>query len=174
METTQKPHFGYVLFCFVMFFAAIGTEFYTVHLFRLAQEVQSWPKTTGVVVQSEIKETINDFTALVDYTYEVDGKSYSSSQIRVRGTTSKSESEAMSFVKKYPVGAEVTVYYLKSDPTKAYLEAGLEVAHYVMIISPVVFTLIMGAGFFELLKMRRQHDAQFGDRDAMSEDHSGV
>ncbi len=174
METTQKPHIGYVLFTFVVFFGAIATEFHTVHLFRLAQEIQTWPKTTGVVVQSEVKETINDFTSLVVYKYEVGGKSYSSSEIRVRGTTFKSESEARSFVKKYPAGTEVSVFYQERDPTKAYLEAGLESAHYVMIISPVVFTLIMGAGFFELLKMRRQYDEQFGDRNTLSADHSGL
>ena len=174
METTQKPHFGYVLFTFVMCIGGICTEFYTVQLFRLAQEVQSWPKAKGVVVQSEIKETINDFTALVVYKYDVGGKSDSSSEIRVRGTTFKSQSEAMSFVKKYPVGAEVSVFYLESDPKKAYLEAGLEAAHYVMIVSPVVYALVMGVGFFELLKMRRRHDEQFGDRDAKLADHSGL
>jgi hypothetical protein len=174
MEKPEKPHFGYVLFSFLMCIGGIATEFHTVHLFQLAQEIQTWPKTTGLVVQSEIKETINDYTARVVYTYEVGGKSYSSSEIRVRGTTSKSESEAMSFVRKYPVGAEVSVFYLESDPTKAYLEAGLEAAHYVMIISPVVCSLVMGLAFFALIQMRRQHNDQSEDRDAILADHSGL
>lgn len=153
-EQTEKPHIALIVFCFVMCIGSVGTEFYTINLFRRAREIESWPTTKGIIQGSEVDASPSGYTARITYSYKVEDKTFLSSEVRVKGTTSKYESDAKAFVKRFPLHAEVIVYYQKSDPTIAYLEAGVHFVDYVILVTPIVYGLIMGAGFVGLIHMR--------------------
>jgi hypothetical protein len=88
--------------------------------------VMQWPSVTGVVVRSEVKvrRTSDDHTEYPDisYTYEVMGKSYRCKQIMPGGEIGGIN--VTSTLERYPVGAQVTVYYDPRNPKDAVLEQG--------------------------------------------------
>ncbi len=127
-------------------------------LFVRTLSVESWPTTEGVVKRSEQKSRFSgrlDYAARVEYQFAVDGKVYSSTQIRTRGTSTRHEFDSADVVKRYPVGRKVSVYFNPDAPQEAYLEAGADFINYVLIISPAVFALLFGIGFIDCIRLSR-------------------
>lgn len=101
------------------------------------RRVKRWPETTGKVVASRVQSRRNeqgdpgyDFhdtevtnEPFVQYEYAVGSQKYRCSRIDIGEKTSGFELEAI--LDRYPVGAEVTVYYNPADPSKAMLERDL-------------------------------------------------
>lgn len=88
--------------------------------------VTQWPSVTGTVVKSEVKvrKTSEDYTEYPDitYTYEVMGKAYRCKQILPGGEIGGMD--VQSTLKRYPMDAQVTVYYDPHNPKDAVLEQG--------------------------------------------------
>ena len=139
-----------VLIAFSMLFlsvAAVGVEFLTVGMFFKAQAAKSWPQAPGTITKSEVvrKDMAKiKYLADVQYTYTVDDKKYDGDVVRLRGNTKDSKGAAGKIVNKYPVEAEVEVFYDEDDPSDAMLEPGADFVSYVIMISPLVFAAIFG------------------------------
>jgi len=91
---------------------------------------KTWARTKGEIVASEVvaegshtDDDDTDCTAVVRYRYAVDGKTYDSDRIAFgeRGHTMRML--ASQVVAKYPVGAQVDVFYNPKRPSSAVLEA---------------------------------------------------
>ncbi len=105
-------------------------------------EAMSWPTTPGQVTRSFLKaETIevstrssngirgsaleDTYTALVDYTFEVNGQAFKGDRISaIRSGTQSDRASVEEKLKQYPVGKSVTVSYNPSDPEQCLLEPG--------------------------------------------------
>ena len=88
---------------------------------------QSWPSTTGEVIKSRVQVSGGDLTTVspyILYKYQVGGMDFSGTQIRAGDQyyNAYNSIESYDVVDKYPVGAQVTVYYNPKDPTQAALE----------------------------------------------------
>ena len=88
---------------------------------------QSWPSTPGEVIKSRVQVSGGDHTTVspyILYNYQVGGMDISGTQIRAGDQFYESHSTQQSYdlIDKYPVGAQVTVYYNPKDPTQAALE----------------------------------------------------
>ena len=88
---------------------------------------QNWSSTTGKVITSRVEVTGGDHTTVsphIVYQYNVYSNEYSNSQIKVGDTFISSYTSRQSYdtVDKYPVGAEVTVYYDPENPQQSALE----------------------------------------------------
>lgn len=135
--------------------ASVGcfaTEAMTVKLFLQAREVTEWPTAHGLVLRSQLVSQFEGVTihkANVEYEFSVDGRSFRSHSVRTRGTESKRRFDIQSVVDRYPVDAEVTVYYSPSDPGISYLEAGPDWIDYLIIITPVFFGVTFGWAFHD-------------------------
>lgn len=101
---------------------------------REVRGAQSWQRTTGRVTRSEVRaqkrRDMDEFEKtrslpFVGYEYVVDGKRFSGNRISLAEIIPESDIE--STLDRYPVGAEVTVYYDPADPRKAVLERDLPV-----------------------------------------------
>jgi len=114
----------------------------------LVRAIQSrgWPRTPGKVIESKVERSATSsesgsesyrYSPLVRYTYAVEGKTLESKQIAV-GVISGSEAGAEAVVAKYPVNAQVTVYYHPGRPYLAVLEPG-------RFVLPLVAALVSGA-----------------------------
>lgn len=87
-------------------------------------EVSQWPSTMGSVVMSTVerRSTSDGYTdyPVVQYSYQVVGQSYQSTKRapgpEVGGTG------ARGIVAKYPVGAQVMVFYNPQNPSDAVIE----------------------------------------------------
>src|SRR5262245_3109950 len=107
--------------------ACIGTEIFTVGIWLEAWRVGAWPTTTGIVTRSDFVsslegpfESMGQFTADIEYTFDVDGKTFSSTSVRCRGETNSKSGDIHALVRRYPVGSAVNVYYEKENPSNSY------------------------------------------------------
>jgi hypothetical protein len=79
----------------------------------------------------------------IRYSYPVDGREHESSQINFWGVVGGSQSAAERTTRRYPQGAQVTVYYNPQDPHEAVLDRAF--SPLVLILPPVgVFLIASG------------------------------
>lgn len=147
--TDSAKSVGGIILAIVGLVVCICVEVATVQLFLKAKEVESWPTTQGTIVRSEMAVMLDNYKVHIEYVYQVDGKSYRSPEVRTRGTAGKHRSDVAPLILKYPVGQEVQVYYNPANPSDAYLEPGVDVVNYIIIVSPVLFGLLALAYLFD-------------------------
>ena len=119
---------------------------------------KEWPTTDGVITRSEPLHMVTNKKGdplyplvSMQYTYSVDGQSYSSSRIffvknmlglNVFGNYTQN------ILSKYPAGKTVKVTYQPSDPQNAALESGLTKISYIKL--PIGW-LVLNFGIFSLI-----------------------
>lgn len=93
------------------------------------QSAQSWPGTMGVVTMStlQIRRSSNNSRSevpVVGYQYQVDGQSYTGGTIKAgeQYFNVRLWGEAQKVIDRYPVGAQVMVYYNPANPAESALE----------------------------------------------------
>jgi len=92
------------------------------------QAAQSWTSTMGTVLMSSVQSrrsgrSISVYPVVV-YRYEVDGKPYQGQTIRAgeQFFNVRIIGQAQETVNRYPVGAQVMVYYDPANPAESALE----------------------------------------------------
>jgi len=119
---------------------------------KLANASKAWPSTPGRIATSLVREyesTDNDqvntrvtYTAEVEYDYLVEGEVLRGNRVQF-GLGGSSNSKAIrEIVNRYPVGAEVDVYYDPAKPSQCTLEQ--------KAAGSVAFFLIIGTLFLIL------------------------
>ena len=93
----------------------------------LREAARNWSSTTGKVVTSRVEVSGGDHTTVsphIVFQYTVYGREYTGSQIKAGDAhwASYTSRDAYDTVDKYPVGAEVSVYYDPEDPQQSALE----------------------------------------------------
>ncbi|HSL31612.1 MAG TPA: DUF3592 domain-containing protein [Anaerolineales bacterium] len=88
----------------------------------------AWPSTLGTVEESRIQMRSNSDGGrtsypLVRYSYQVMGRPYQSQKIMPGMDVGGSGAQKV--VARYPVGAQVMVYYNPENPSEALLERGV-------------------------------------------------
>jgi hypothetical protein len=89
---------------------------------RLAKESTAWPAVPGVVTASERIKKAWRTQPRVTYSYSVDGKTYSSSQVSFGAMVPSKDTEPT--LARYPLHQTVLVHYRPGNPLVAVLEAG--------------------------------------------------
>jgi hypothetical protein len=97
---------------------------------RTPAKSNDWPTTSGQVLASTIQYRRSGGSRsaypLVMYAYQVEGRTYQSQRIYFGGVVGGSVMAGL--VKKYPVGAQVPVYYNPQNPADAVLERSIPMA----------------------------------------------
>lgn len=101
----------------------------------------------AVVVRSEIQVADGRRTRVLDYRYRWDGRELESRRFRANPGRSEREDDALDSVRRYPVGARITVYVNPLNPEDAAVRPGFRgsTLYAAMFLTP--FNLIM-AGFW--------------------------
>ncbi len=114
---------------FVLIFGGLGYWFYkrSKQASAVRAASQSWHQTTGVVITSRVEVSGGETTSVsprVIFQYVVGAQTYQSDQIRAGDHLLKvsSSGDAYNTVDKYPVGAQVVVFYNPAQPAQACLE----------------------------------------------------
>jgi len=124
------------------------------YFMRHAAAVRRWPQATGTIVLSRIEEfTIRhdrprrtmrgrrtlhrSYMPVVEYTYSVGGRDYSSRSIWPSTEVSGDRKYAERIAARYPVGKIVFVYYDPADPKHAGLETGSSM-HWFLLLAAAV------------------------------------
>ena len=92
---------------------------------RCSQQTKQWPTTAGVIEESKPGSEHDDLLPHIVYRYETDGQALRSSFEFPSGTHPMPEF-VQAYLKKYPVGVEVTVYYNPQQPQQSTLEPGAQ------------------------------------------------
>lgn len=115
--------------CTIVPFALIGWWIYTLYKKRevIRQSAMNWRATTGRVLKSRVEVSGGETTTvhpMVLYAYEVNGRTYQSSQMRPGDSVMRmsSSQDAYATVDRYPEGAIVQIYYNPDNPQEAALE----------------------------------------------------
>jgi len=92
------------------------------------QSAQDWPGTMGVVTMStiQIRHTgkSRSEVPVVGYQYQVDGQTYTNGTIKAgeQYFSVRLYGDAQKTIQRYPVGAQVMVYYNPVNPAESALE----------------------------------------------------
>lgn len=110
----------------------IGLTFLGYVKIKNAKDAMKWPVTFGIITSSRLAGGISYYPSL-SYEYMVDSVVYSSNSISNINFTSKNEGVVAEFLKKYPLGSETKVYYDSSEPSKAFLEPGINNGNIILL-----------------------------------------
>jgi hypothetical protein len=114
--------------------------------FIRAYRSSSWPRSEAVISGSGVKKSFSDgetmYEADIEYEYRVADVRYRGDRIRAGKTPTKSWEASRDFAKRFPVGAEMPVYYNPDRPADSYLFVGPDLMHYVDVVLPLCFWLI--------------------------------
>ena len=148
---------GVGIFLLLFGFAMAG---FGVWFIREAGQAQSWPEVTGKVINVSIKSrrsrssNTRQYHAVVTYSYNVEGKSFTSSRYRLGDGPNtgnfNSREKARKHSEQWKAGDAVKVYYNPESPDSAVLAAEASWGVYV----PSVLGGLCAILGFVLLKLK--------------------
>ncbi len=143
-----------------------GLAFYFISLpdLKLAQESEDWPVTRGTVTSAELVRVESGrstdrkvtYRPEVKYTYQIEGKVFSASNIVVTTGTSYSYRIAGRILSEYPQGTVVDVYYRPEDPAFAILKPGIRISEVLVAGFMLLFVILGLLILFNILKASPQ------------------
>lgn len=113
----------------------------------------SWPETTAKIMRSEVTKkgckSRRDFNPLVIYSYQVGGKEFQSKRFKIMiDARCRHLDETRSYLKGYPVGGSLKVYYNPQHPEKALVFREKPfIFWYIMVGVLWVMGLVFGVSF---------------------------
>jgi len=151
------PKAGNAEFAVFTFGFGLAALLFFLGMRRIAQQAAGWPTARGTVAHSGVESyrktengrTTTLYRPVVEYTYEVRGRSYRSNQIMLMAQTSGMQGYAEKIAGKYPAGSAVTVHYDPANPGNAALENPRGTVWFPLIIAVAAFALsVWQAGLF--------------------------
>ncbi len=130
--------------------AANGALFHVMaHQYRSA----SHPSTSGLITRSEVVRVgKNSHGFEVRYTYEVQGVAYESTRYRYAAWGSSNKGRVEDFARRFPVGAQVPVFYDPESPGEAVLITGVDGMYLFLLMFLNVFNMGMLMWVRQLLR----------------------
>ncbi len=135
----------YALILWLFLLAGIGVTVWGWRIIATARRTRRWPQVEGVIERSEPSSAKDDLLPYILFSYSVAGQHYRCPLEFPSGTTPTPEFSA-SYVKRYPPGAKVTVFYNPDKREQATLEPGMRQGDW-MIFALGVITIIGGTLF---------------------------
>ncbi len=138
---------------FPLIFLVVGATvaFFGIRSLLHARESSHWPTTQGKIVVSKIKTSQSSgkhssttYSAGIEYTFQVDKKTYTGDSVAYGDYGSSNRSHASGIVAQYPVGKQVTVHYMPGKPDECVLEPGVKFQAWILPIFGSVFALFGG------------------------------
>ena len=130
------------LFIIAGFIAALWGWF----IIAKARKTRRWPVVEGAIEQFAPTSEANDLLPYILFSYTVDARTYQR-VFEFPGGTNPSPELATSYIRKYPIGAKVPVYYNPDQPDQATLEPGLNRGDWMI---PVLGIAAIAFGIFAL------------------------
>jgi hypothetical protein len=128
-------------------------------------ESRQWPSVQGQISKSHIDRQLKNrsdstgsstrYVARIGYTYMIDGKTYHCDTIGFGKSecSNQKRGKTVKYLKQYPKGKPVTVYYNPADPHSAVLKNGITGGALLILSMGLLFLL---AGFAFLIALYNQ------------------
>ena len=92
--------------------------------YRKTAAVKQWPSTMGIVFKTAVERRLSRRHyvnyAIVKYSYQVGERTYQNAKVSLGSAASGKDAKRV--VARYPVGAQVMVFYNPQNPSEAVLE----------------------------------------------------
>ncbi len=111
----------YIIILAIVTVSGIAISIWGWQILKASQKSRNWPSVDGVIEESTPDSVEDDLLPHIVYHYQVNGNNLRSSFQFPSGTNPLPEF-AQAYVKKYPVGANVKVYYNPENPQQSTLE----------------------------------------------------
>ncbi|MCA9073305.1 MAG: DUF3592 domain-containing protein [Planctomycetaceae bacterium] len=148
----SQTYFELVIKTLLGLFFVLGMPFgiySTIKNVNQGRASSNWTETTVTVVKSEVVTNHSgrriSYNPSVKYTYEHNGKTYSSSRIAFQNAAAGLRGSAEDVCAKYSVGSKHTGYFDPENPEEAVLETGVSFWGYALLLLPPILLL---AGIF--------------------------
>ena len=138
----------------ILLIAGLILQYLSSDMMIKGEESLKWPKTTGIVIESELARSQDDkgsemYSPRVNVKYNVNGNEYQTSQINISPQYSTSNlTSVRNIITKYSKGKNVDVYYNEIVPTEAVLETGVstlaKILHYSAYILFILALIMLG------------------------------
>jgi len=115
----------YLIILTLVTLGGIGISIWGWQILRSSQKVRNWPSVEGIIEESEPSSEQDDLLPHIVYGYEVDGQTLHSNFEFPSGTQPLPEF-SQAYVKKYPLGAKVQVFYNPQQTSHSTLEPGAQ------------------------------------------------
>ena len=148
-EKSQVEKGGSFTVFIILLIAGLILQYLSSDMMIKGEESLKWPKTTGIVIESELARSQDDkgsemYSPRVNVKYNVNGNEYQTSQINISPQYSTSNSSSVrNIIAKYSKGKNVDVYYNDIVPTEAVLEPGVSTLAKFLHYSAYILALIM-------------------------------
>lgn len=167
---------AYVVPCCILFGGLAGLWISTGYLID-AYSSAAWPRATGTIVRSELGSESDSrrstdrthYWPEVDYEYNVDGKTFLSSNVTLDGLRSgphvgTGEAQAQVVLARYPIDAQVDVHYDPDHPERAALQTGVSLGSLFVPIFALVLTVMGSVWLKSMLFSRPGEDEQWSGK----------
>ena len=145
------PKAGNAEFAVFAFGFGLAALLFFLGMRRIAQQASGWPSARGSVAHSGVESyqtrmrsdgpMTTLYRPVVEYTYDVRGRSYQSNQIMLVAQTSGMQSYAEKIAKKYPAGSAVIGHFDPANPGNAALENPRGTVWFPLMIAVAAFAL---------------------------------
>lgn len=125
-----------------------------------AEASLAWPTAPGQIRRAELRETeihtgrsaIRAYKALIQYEYQVDGRTYRADRLQFGYQPSPAAQVAHQWLERYPVERAVQIVYDPQQPDRATLEPGsLGKTELVALKAQRVYQFLSGLGWVVLI-----------------------
>lgn len=129
-----------------------------VWLWRTGQVRRRWPSVRGTVIAGRIRRDVSGdgddetvtYVPMVEYRYEINSRSYTSSGIGFVEAACGSSGRAEKVLARYPAGAVVEVHYNPAKPGEAFLEFSNILAYLFAGVGGVILAVAVILAFLGL------------------------
>lgn len=135
---------GYIVIVGLFIVAGIGITAWGVRIIMAARKTQIWPSVDGDIVHSIEGSETEDLLPEIEFSYRVGSESFRQIMAFPSGTMPTPEF-SQSYLKKYPVGCSVKVYYNPEQHDIATLEPGMANGDWMVLVAGIT-TVFIGLG----------------------------
>ena len=132
---------GYLMIIGLFIVSGLAITAWGVHIMLGARKTQQWPAVEGEIERSVEGSETEDLLPDIEFSYQVGEESFRRSLEFPAGTMPTPEFNN-SYLKKYPQGSKVEVYYDPAQPDQATLEPGMAGGDWMVLAAGLITTLV--------------------------------
>ena len=136
----------YTIIISLFIIAGLLTAAWGLWIIVRGRKTLQWPSVEGVILESAIASDNDDLLPHILFRYSIGQVSYKQT-MQFPGDVTPTQEFAASYVRKYPEGSRVQVYYDPANPELATLEPGLGKGDW-LVFAMGLGTLLFGILFY--------------------------